>query len=132
MGLPLSNLHYIQTISWITTESRCSLHSGNTFIEQHIDLTWIFLGLKYRIAPLSPISKWLFAVTVSTFLSAYTATATEGFFSVCATSLECVYSVCVYGWMDQATYLRLGSEGMPLDRGRGDGGGGGGEVLCGF
>lgn len=37
-----------------------------------------------------------------------------------------------YVWMDRATYLRLGSEGMPLDKGRGDGGGGGGgEVLCG-
>lgn len=37
-----------------------------------------------------------------------------------------------YVCKEQATYPRLGSEGMPPDRGRGDGGGGGGQVLCGL
>lgn len=46
VGLPLSNLHYVQAINWITTESQSSLHTRSTFIEQHIDLPWIFLGLE--------------------------------------------------------------------------------------
>lgn len=42
----------------------------------------------------------------------------------------------MYVCKEPATYPRLGSEGMPPDRGRGDGSGGGGgggrQVLCGL
>lgn len=54
---------------------------------------------------------------------------TNCYISVCAMSLE--HACTCMCTDDQTTYLRLGSEGMPLEKGRGDGVGGGVEVLCG-
>lgn len=67
-----------------------------------------------------------FAQTASSaFLCAYTVSAYLSLERACLH----VYIKCV--WRGQATHLRLGSEGMPLDKGRGDGGGGGGVALSG-
>lgn len=89
------------------------MHTGNTFIEQHIDPTWIFLRSKEKDSALSPICKYLLIYICGNSPA----------FSQCllfylknrpirAMSLQHACTVCS---TEQSTYLRLGSEGMPLD-----------------